>query len=162
MASLTIHQNPMSDLISGRRLPLPLVQDQLTHPDEELEPLKEFNSPENVERLTSLCSQLTKKATLVQKGLYDLDLGLFLTTVDCIFDLLPSFLTLLPTPISAAPSILLTLPSLFNHITKLQERLNKAKYELALLPCCQEHHNTEVTESTDHQIVKERKHLNHQ
>jgi hypothetical protein len=161
-ASLTIHQNLTSDLTSGRRLPLPLVQDQPVHTDEELEPLKEFNSPENVEKLTSLRSQLAERATLVQKGLFDLDLPLFLTTVDCIFDPLPTSLVQLPTPISAAPSILLTPPSLFEHITKLQGRLNKARYELALLPRCQPHHDTEDTESTDHQIVKERKHLHHQ
>jgi hypothetical protein len=119
-ASLTIHQNPMSDLISGHKSPLPLVQDQLTHSDEELEPLEEFNLPENVEKLTSLCSQLAERTTLVQKGLFDLDLPLFLTTVDCIFDPLPSSLVQLPTPISAAPSILLTPPSLFDRITKLQ------------------------------------------
>jgi hypothetical protein len=104
----------MSDLTSGRRLPLPLVQDQLIHTDEELEPLEEFNLPENVEKLISLCSQLAERATLIQKGLFDLDLPLFLTTVDCIFNLLPSSLGQLPTPISAAPSILLTPPSLFD------------------------------------------------
>jgi hypothetical protein len=101
-------------------LPLPLVQDQLVHTDKELEPLEEFNSLENVEKLTSLRSQLAERATLVQKALFDLNLPLFLTTVDCIFDPLPASLVQLPTPILAAPSILLTLPSLFKRITKLQ------------------------------------------
>jgi hypothetical protein len=58
MASITIHQNLTSNFTSGCRLQHPLVQDQPIHTDKKLEPLKEFNSPENVEKLTSLHSSV--------------------------------------------------------------------------------------------------------
>ena len=135
-----------------------LVQDQLTPIDEELEPLEEFNSPKNVEKLTYLRSQLVERTTRDQKELSALDLGLFIPTVDCIFDPLPSSLVQLPTPISAEPFILLTPPTVFDRITKLQAQLDKARYELALLPRCQQLPDIEATEFTDHQIAKEKKH----
>src|SRR5882762_8066095 len=162
--TLSIHQSPLplSDLIFGHKSQDHLVQDQPTHIDKELEPLEEFNLPENVEKLISLRSQLVERTTQDQKGLSAHDLGLFLTTVDCIFDPLPSSLVQLPTPISAEPSILLTLPFLLNRITTLQARLEKARYELALLPRCQPLPDDEATEFTDRQIVKEKKHTDHQ
>jgi hypothetical protein len=162
--TLSIHQTSplLSDLIFGHKSQDHLVQDQPTHIDKELEPLEEFNSPKNVEKLTSLRSRLVERTTQDQKGLSAHDLGLFLTTVDCIFDPLPSSLAQLPTPILAEPSILLTLPFLFDRITKLQARLSKARYELALLSHCQPLPDVEATEFTDHQIVKEKKHTDHQ
>src|ERR1700676_4519469 len=129
----------------------------------EIEPREEFNSPENVKKLTFLRSRLVERTTRDQKELSALDLGLFITTVDCIFDPLPSSLVQLPTPISAGPSILLTPPSLFNRIITLQARLEKARYELALLPrCLPLPDDQELTESTDRQIAKEKKHIDHQ
>ena len=162
--TFSIHQSPplLSDLIFGHKSQDHLVQDQPAHINEELEPLEEFNSPENVEKLTSLCSQLVERTTCDQKGLSAHDLGLFLTTVDCIFDPLPPSLVQLPTPISAEPSALLMPPSLFNRIITLQARLEKARYKLALLPRCQPLPDDEDTEFTDHQIVKEKKHTDHQ
>jgi hypothetical protein len=161
-ATLSINPLPLCDLIFAHKLHDHLVQDQLAHIDEELEPLEEFNLPENVEKLTSLHSQLVERTTCDQKGLSAHDLGLFLTTVDCIFDPLPPSLVQLPTPISAEPSILLTPPFLLNCITTLQARLEKARYELALLPHCQPLPDDEATEFTDRQIVKEKKHTDHQ
>ena len=162
-ATLSINLLPPRDLISAHRLHDQTVQDQLAPIDEELEPLEEFNSPENVEKLTYLRSQLVERTTRDRKELSALDLGLFITTVDCIFDPLPSSLVQLPTPISAGPSILLTPPSLFNRIITLQARLEKARYELALLPrCLPLPDDEEPTESTDRQIVKEKKLIGHQ
>jgi hypothetical protein len=162
-ATLSINPLPPRDLISAHKLHDHLVQDQLAPIDEELEPLEEFNSPRNVEKLIYLRSRLVEKTTRDQKELSALDLGLFITTVDCIFDPLPSSLVQLPTPISAGPSILLTPPSLFNRIITLQDRLEKARYELTLLPrCLPLPEDQEPTESTDHQIVKEKKHIDHQ
>ena len=162
-ATLSINPLPPRDLISAHKLHDHLVQDQLAPIDEELEPLEEFNSPKNVEKLIYLRSRLVEKTTRDQKELSALDLGLFITTVDCIFDPLPSSLVQLPTPISAGPSILLTPPSLFNRIITLQARLEKARYELALLPhCLPLPDDQEPSESTDHQIVKEKKHIDRQ
>ena len=162
--TLSIHPHPLppSDLIFGHKSQDHLVQDQPARIDEELEPLEEFNSPKNVEKLTSLRSQLVERTTQDQKGLSTHDLGLFLTTVDCIFDPLPPSLVQLPTPISAEPSALLMPPSLFNRIITLQARLEKARYELALLPRCQPLPDDKDTEFTDHQIVKEKKLTDHQ
>ena len=162
-ATLSINPLPPLDLISAHKLHDHPVQDQLAPIDEELEPLEEFNSPKNVEKLIYLRSRLDERTTRDQKELSALDLGLFVTTVDCIFDPLPSSLVQLPIPISAGPSILLTPPSLFNRITTLQARLEKARYELALLPrCLPLPDDEEPTESTDRQIAKEKKHIDHQ
>jgi len=161
--TLSINPLPPHDLIFAHKLHDHLVQDQLAPIDEELEPLEEFNSPKNVEKLTYLRSQLVERTTHDRKELSALDLGLFITTVDCIFDPLPSSLVQLPTPISAGPSILLTPPSLFNRIITLQARLEKARYELNLLPrCLPLPDDEEPTEFTDRQIVKEKKHIGHQ
>ena len=158
MVTLSISQIPLSDLIFGHKLQDHLVQDQPIHIDTELELLEELNLPENVKKLTSLHSQLVERTTHDQRGLSAHNLGLFFTTVDCIFDPPPSSLVQLPIPILAEPSILLTPLTLFDCITKLQARLDKARYELALLPHCQPLPDVEAMEFTDHQIVKEKKH----